>query len=436
MEQFVVILILLLMILISYIFEKNLYNPLFVFLMLFFVITILSSLQLYGMLPFSSKPYWIILIGCLGYCIGYVFLRLSRNRKIKLFGNQTMNNYTFNDKLIKCINILLLIFYATTAIRVFISMRNYDLDYSSIRTLYANGTKEEQVRLIFGSSFLQTLELLFFKPMLFSMLSITITRIFTKMKFDKQSLITLITLLLNVAVNFSRIVLVQIAFCTLITYFTFGNKFNKEEKIKIKKVFKKYIVPGIMIFLVLFIYISYARQSNRSNSLSFDEELYSYLSIPLPIMDKWINYIDNNHIQTYGALFVRGGISILDMLTNKLGFHFPGYTISTEIVNSTQEFLHIFPNHNYNAFTTMFYYFYVDWREIGVFLGSAIYGMLMSISYIKTKNEKNNLLYCAYFVMLLQGLLKSFVRWEFVQTSYILSFIYILFMIKKKATGK
>ena len=84
----------------------------------------------------------------------------------------------------------------------------------------------------------------------------------------------------------------------------------------------------------------------------------------------------------------------------------------------------------------MFYYFYVDWREIGVFLGSAIYGMLMSISYIKTKNEKNNLLYCAYFVMLLQGLLKSFVRWEFVQTSYILSFIYILFMIKKKATGK
>ncbi len=436
MELFTILLVLFVLLLISYMFEKNLYNPLSVFLIIWIIIISLSNLRLYDMLPFSYRPCWIVLLGCFGYFVGYFFWKYSFSVKKANNINQNVKKYIFNDKAIKIINIILLLFYAITAIRVFISMRKYGIDYSAMRTLYVNGTKEQQVELIFGSSLLQGLELLFFKPMLFAMLSISIAKVFTNMKIDKQSLITVITLLLNVAVNFGRIVLVQIAFCTIITYFTMGNKFSLEERKKIKRIVKKYVFPSFIIFLAIFMFLSSARQSNRTNSLSFSEELYSYLAIPIPIMDHWLDYVDQNQVQTYGALYIKGGLSIIDTFTNKVGLHLPGYLRSTEVVNSTQTFLHIFPNHNYNAFTSLFYYFYVDWRHIGVFLGSALYGILMAASYHKTKKEKGNLMSCVMYIMLLQGLLKCFVRWEFVQMSYFLSFMFLFFLIIKRKDNK
>lgn len=432
MEITMILIILILLLLFSLFFEKNLYNPLSVFLIIWITILFLSNMKLYNMLPFSTRPYWIVLIGCFGYLCGYVFGKYALSKRKKNAEKQIENKYIFNEKIIKILNIVLLLFYLAAALRVYISMRKYGMDYSSMRTLYVNGTKEQQIEMIFGSSMLKGLELLFFKPMLFSMLSISIARVFTNMKIDKQSIITIITLVLSVFVNFSRIVLVQIAFCTLITYLTMGIKFSKEEKLKIKKIIKRYVLPGFIVLLALFIFISSARQSNRINALSFNEELYAYLSIPMPIMDYWIDYVDNNQIQTYGILYIRGALSVVDTFTNKLGFHIPGYLESTEIVNSTQNFLPIFPNNKYNAFTTLFYYFYVDWREVGVFICSAIYGILMAIAYYKTRSNKKNLLVIVMYIMLLQGLLKCFVRWEFVQMSYFISFIFIFVLILKR----
>ena len=90
-----------------------------------------------------------------------------------------------------------------------------------------------------------------------------------------------------------------------------------------------------------------------------------------------------------------------------------------------EQFLKIFPNQRYNAFVSMFFAFYLDFRYFGVFIGSFMFGLLISYSYKFAK--KGNLLSMSYFLLMMQALVKSFVRWEFVVGPYCFAFIIIIY---------
>lgn len=431
MEFGVCLFLLIIMLLISFLMEKSYYSPLNLFLSLWIIVSIFSKMQLYGMYNFSSKVYWIVLVGNIGYFLGYLFMR-----KVKKKNNYVKKErkYIFKEKTLKVLSYILFIFYLLIAVRVVLSMKNNGYSYSTMRTIYMHGTSDEQIKLIYGSYYFQLMELFIFKPLLFASISISSVRFLKKMNIDSQIILSFLSLILFVIINFGRIILIQTLLCVFIGYKIIGNKIDKEIKKKIKKKFKKIIFPVLIIFFVGFVFLSNQRQADTHNSLTVGEQVYSYLAIPMPIMDYWINYVDNNNIQTYGMFYIKGLANIVDVFTSKLGISLPFFNTANELNNMTEVFLPIFPNHVYNAFVSIFYYFYVDWRFFGVFLGSFIYGLLMGKLYDNALKYKD--VYSLSILLLMyQGLLKCFVRWEFVQMSFWISIIWILFLVKKVNGG-
>ena len=65
--------ILLLLLMLSVVGEKNIYNPMTVFLALWSVICFLAGLKLFGMYDYSYHAPLVILIGVVSVYLGYVF---------------------------------------------------------------------------------------------------------------------------------------------------------------------------------------------------------------------------------------------------------------------------------------------------------------------------------------------------------------------------
>ena len=78
----------------------------------------------------------------------------------------------------------------------------------------------------------------------------------------------------------------------------------------------------------------------------------------------------------------------------------------------------------------MFFAFYLDFREIGVFAGTLIFGYIVEKSYKKAKTKRVE--YLAFYLLLIQCIVKSFVRWEFVLEQYWLSFLILRLWFKKE----
>ena len=63
--------------------ERKVYNPLTIFLVLWGIICILPGLHLYDLFEFEEYAYLIVVIGALGFTIGYLIFRF-KNIKFRI----------------------------------------------------------------------------------------------------------------------------------------------------------------------------------------------------------------------------------------------------------------------------------------------------------------------------------------------------------------
>ena len=76
----------------------------------------------------------------------------------------------------------------------------------------------------------------------------------------------------------------------------------------------------------------------------------------------------------------------------------------------------------------MFYQPYIDGRFVGVFLICFLFGYLCNYSY-KLAHDHKNLKYVLIYLLLLQKITDSMVRFYFTQTSQAVCIIYALFAV-------
>ena len=160
---------------------------------------------------------------------------------------------------------------------------------------------------------------------------------------------------------------------------------------------------------------------------------YLYFNICLQIGDYWIQNVDNyrKDIVMHGYSFFKGVLNNLDFVFRQFGIHFFYNEYFEDIINAPQDnYINIGYISKFNAFTTWIYFFYLDFKEWGVIIGSIIWGWFTGIV------EKHTLLYpniykVAVYLLLLQCTFKCFVRWEFNVEAYVLAFIYMRFLLKK-----
>lgn len=427
-------LVLLVLMLFQAFIEKKLYNPASLFFGIWFLICFLANLQLYDMYSFSYMPYFLVLIGCVSFFIGYCTLRFYKKNIHLSFGSENVSQngvYIFRQRIVLICTFIVLIVFGIIAVRVLALMKVLGYSYSQIRTLFLHGGNSGTVNIIYGSKIINLLDLFIARPMFFALIPVSIVRFVSNKKLDAQIVIFLLDFVCYIFFTFSRFALVYLFVNLIFAFILSGQSINLQDKKKIKRLIRKYVLPLLIVVCVAIIYISVVRQSGKSNPLSIGEQFYSYLAVTLPLMDQWVSYVQDENIFTYGMFFFKGFINFFMTFFQKIGFEWNLFDLASDLNSSTETFIYVFPHQPYNAFVSMFFMFYADFRFLGVCLGSAIYGGIIGRSF-RNVAKKMNAMNLSIFLLLMQSLVKCYVRWEFLQMSYCLAFIWLLIFIEKK----
>lgn len=86
---------------------------------------------------------------------------------------------------------------------------------------------------------------------------------------------------------------------------------------------------------------------------------------------------------------------------------------------------------NANAYVSIFWFFYVDGRVLGMISGLFTYGAYMAHS-VADIEKKLNIKNLCIFAFLLQGLVWSFIRFSFSNIYYAIAFLFLIFVVLKK----
>lgn len=405
--------------------HKCWHNPLTVFSFLWAAISFGASLRLYGMYDFSSTVYTIVLIGLTGFFVGYIS-SVSLKKRIRIRNTSVVYNYSVVDKRVLVCSVAVLIFYFILSSRV-LGLIATGKTYAVIRASYLHSSTNSDLT-IYGSGFMSTLDTFVFRPMLLALIPINVVRALKNGKADKVFFVFLGDLLLYCMVNFGRIILVHTIITFVFGAFLMQVKIDRNAIKKYVKKWRKLLIVVVPLIVAIVYALSIMRQSSKTNPISVGEQFYSYMTVCMPLLGNWMENVNSSDYMSWGIMYFKGILSFLMVFFRKLGINPIVYQQASQLLIDTERFINVFPAHGYNAFVSMFFTFYTDFREIGVFFGSASYGFLQHRFFRRA--NLNDLRSLSIYLLLLQSLIKCFVRWEFVQMSYCLAFIWIFIWTK------
>ena len=404
-------------------------NLLSVFCFYWVAIIFLASLELFEMIEVSSRTYFIIFIGGLGYIIGYFLSQNFRGVSIAIHNKRLTKidfpKYEIRYKLAYIAMFIVCVFYLYSLIKIVLLLRE-GTDYGTIRTMMLHGGEDGIERLY------TNLESLFSQyivvPSVFICVPLSLISVVRGEAKKSFIALTFFDLILYVICTGSRIILasliVQIVYLMIIYRVTVPKR--------VTKWLKKIILIGVIAIII----ITFMRRSEYWEKINYTifQSYYSYACLCVPLLDTWLDIIDTNNYITYGLASLKPLLSIPDVIFRQFGIsNLDSYYYTVDILNSTEDYFWVFDNKNYNAFVTLFFYFYLDFREIGVFLGSLFYGRFCGKHYRKVTRD-NNMKNVLLFLLLLQGFTKMLVRWEFSINNYLIAFIVCRFFLKARGS--
>lgn len=403
---------------IGYLFEKKIYNFMTIFNGIWACVTFLATLRLFGMYDFSDRPYIIILIGNIAFALGYLgFGFIYKNKKEK-----KNKRIVFNYKIIWILLIICGVFYSWLSFKVF-NLMNNGMSYNMIRSMYQGYASTS----LLDKGWEVAINYWIGVPFMYVLVPILIVSVVEKTSSRKFLIISLITIAAYIYGTAGRVIIVYFAIESLFILMVYNIKIDR----KVRRFIWKIIIVGIIAMIVL----TGMRQSKHSLETGWNtvKSIYAYICIDVPLLDYWTNKADQTYYYTYGLATLKGILELAFVFINKLSFSTPNFINNLfDYIASFEEFIYIFPNQKFNAFISIFYTFYLDFRYIGVSLGMFAYGGLSNriFNKIKIKNNVRNILIMLIFV---QGLLKSIIRFEFISVPYILAFIFVYIVTKNES---
>lgn len=421
--------------------KNDKFNILLVFNALWLAISILSRMQLYNLYPTSEKAYTIILIGTICFNMGYViskFLLKNTTSRLRLSTNGRVTSGASHDFEIR----FLLIYLLCTIVFAF-----YIKDLIKIGPYLFNGETLQLIRslaqdsnsvLYSGRSNLETAcRTLMINPFM-AALQVLVAFDFWYGKRDKVLFfIDIILVALNTLTDGSRTNLLYL-FLHMVIIFSFGGRLNetidniskksKREKKRRKRLFIKFISFGTIALI--------AATASRSGQ-NMIKHLYYYFSMEPYMLGTWSDRVDQSGLCSYGMASLYGySFAIVYFVKNLFGLgSYPSFWLQvTDLVSATDQEWQIisYVNTPANAYVSLFWFPYFDGRYIGVGVVMFIYGMICCYAYISAKKYQD-LRHVAIFSILFLGIIMSFVRIQFAQVAYALSFLYVVLCSKRKS---
>lgn len=414
------IVILIILILITIKRKKYLFNPVTIFSGIWIIIIFLASFKLYDMVDYDKKIILMILIANISFFIGNF---PQKGIRFALKTKNKINSYIYEYKL----NKPFIIFCMTiTFISILIMM-------ISVIKLLVSGTSYSYIRdMLFGygtdTSLVNSgIFMLFFtwvvSGIVYALLPIALIELFEQKKANRWVVGGLVLASLFTFATAGRAVI----FVLVIQVIVLLKHYNYVIPKKIKRNIIMLVCGAIFILFL----VSYFRM--RSITDAHVNSIYSYFSISIPILSHWIKYIEDNNICTHGRALLYGVESILNWLLRNIGIQTPNYMYINEVVNLPQNnWIAIFfnPISRYNAFCSALYYFYMDFRWIGIVALPLVFGLIINNIFNLLRNTKDKKSLFLY-LLIVQMLVLSFIKLQTSNPPYIFSILVMNIMIKR-----
>jgi oligosaccharide repeat unit polymerase len=420
--QFLIIIYCFSILLICFKCKKKIIDPLIQFNFIFLFVVTLYLFNFRDLYPVGQKTFTVIFVGLISYFIGYSVI--NQNNISKSISGQLRNKKILYELRYK---VLYLIYIGVCALILIDTIQTINLlrQGYSMYLLRTDVLKLKSLPDWYGFCLVYIA-----LPFVNILLPIGIIEFLQ----GKRKLIipTFVTVILYAISNGGRMILIQMIFLLAIAIYYYKIKVYK--KIKIKKSTIRLIGIAVTVMVVLVLVLSNMRGVKKP----IYEVLHDYTVPSLQNLDVRLKLFENNPTYTYGFTYLRGFLNPLIMFLNS--FHVMGgkpniYYLSTSIVTDVETNVLVGSNFYMNAFVTPFYYFYVDGDLLGVLICSFIYGLISSIIYRNAMYKYNKMNFILY-LLFMQMLSTTLVRWQFVNPSFALSFIYLPLLFKKVEISK
>lgn len=370
-------------------FRPNTFVPI-----IYSVILILASFQLYGLYEGTTKSISCILIGVSGFIVGAAIsdrYRIKRKQKIIV-----------ETKHIDKILFIILVICFLSDIIIGIQRIIAGVELSTIRTEYYS------ISFAFREYLLTPLPILY--------LSIVFAKAMNG-RVKKWHIFTgILVVLSDIVISASRKSLLVVVAYLLI--------YISEKKINISRRSKRFSLIGTIALITLVIGISI----NRGSS-GIVKEAYHSLCGCVPLLGKYIEFKGNMTPTIIYSAF-HGLFSFPYQILSYFGImSYPKlYLLSSQYIN-TQTYLSVSNFHKMCAFVTPFYDLYIDGGYVAIFFGMVFYGIICQSVYremMKNRNMRNT----AIFSILIYGLVNPYAHFMFSSSKYLFAILLIFIFYK------
>ncbi|HGL2398955.1 TPA: O-antigen polymerase [Streptococcus pneumoniae] len=395
-------------------------NPIILFVILWFIITTLSSLKLFQLFEISTHTQQIILLGTSLFVIGGGIAIWFRDKfYFKVGGNSYFTtDFEINYNLFFLLGIICLFYYLPDFFSSLVSLirgGNLNLVRQSAQDAVDTSRLKNFIGTFIVSPSAMVLEIL------------GVLDFWSNKKGRKLFYLSLAVIFVRVIADAGRTPLFNVVIYLLLT--VLANRFSEktEKKRKVSKI--KIVNYGMLGSIILWL------STLSRTTTSVYRILYFYFAMSPILLEKWSSVLDSEKLVTKGLVSLNGFFfSISYVLKNLFRIDYSQRVLEayTMIANTDAIWYNIAPGlTKANAYVSLFWFFYADGRLLGVLIGSLLYGTFCGYifcRYIQQQNKKN----LAMLLFIYQGVFFSFIRFPFSKSNYAIAFVLLLFFAFKK----
>lgn len=428
---------LLFLLIISYLQNKRLNSPLLFLNSLFVIILFGASLGLFGMNTQNDEASILLIVGMLFVNIGYYTVNaiIVKNRHsykpscIQFDESSTINTFILTSMLI--IIVYFSIYYILQTIQLF--AKGYSLNM--VRLFYFNHDLMEQSAGIevngligYGTAYLYTP----IQHVYFALTSlIWFDREFLKeFRFWRKLIpfVSVLNIIIAMLTNGGRLVVYYLLICVIMTALSRKGVNERKHGITYKKGNKKrrLIIFASICIIGYFAYQVSLTRADNTTAFNIIKTVYIYFCGCIPNLQIKLNSVDAPQY-AYGVSLVSGFIRpFFTGLRFLLHIPIPEvFSIGDGYLSAASATDIIGAGITYNAFVTMFYFFYRDLGLLGLIVESYLAGCFFSWIYnCGGRSTKGFIIY----LLLMQGISIAFIRWQIMSVGYAISYYYALLL--------
>lgn len=379
----------------------------------------ISALSFDNMILINDETYKLIFMGMFSFAVGCVFpLILIRKNMDTTNNNMEVENYALLNLI--CVLIIIFCLYKNVKIIGFLSR---GMSWWEIRLMHGIAG-DGGIATLKGSNIEQVLHDFIVAPILYLITPTVLIDLSVGKRNKIFNVLAITAMILYSIASVSRAVWAFSIIYLAIILFVYYPEANLSPKIRkwIKRVpFFILVLFGIIMFL------SKLRSGDKEVSIIYN--VLAYLSGGIALFQIHLSQ-PYSLLRTDGFFSFYGFLHPFFFVLNYFKiFPYPNQITTVQDIKHQLEMFYQVSDHvSMNAYTTLFYNFYIDYGEIGIIVLSLIFGFICMLSYkmfVKYKDLKSFVI----FLILTQFILFSMARIYTSLTTRALSLIWALILL-------